>query len=170
MRSRAPTDKIEKHPPLTNSETTPSRFGTNRPGGSGATPVGALARTHRQDKNPPDDSVRIARGLRGSCRVHKPGVPRGSASTPGLGPGEQHVVRGPTQESKNTTGRKDSSVADRKVCPKEQNARSSTSLALLSDRSTRFGRQLPPDDLSNQKGLAQNAACYSDPVTPTGDP
>ena len=34
------------------------------------------------------------------CRVHKPGVPRGSASTPGLGPRKQHVVRGPAQEPK----------------------------------------------------------------------
>ena len=30
--------------------------------------------------------------LDGSCRVHKPGVPRGPASTPGLGPGEQPNV------------------------------------------------------------------------------
>ena len=35
-----------------------------------------------------------------SCRVHKPGVPRGPASTPGLGPGKQHVVRGSAQKPK----------------------------------------------------------------------
>ena len=55
-----------------------------------------------------------------NCRVHKPGVPRGPASTLGLGPGEQHVVHGPAQKSKNTTGQKDSPVADRKVFPKER--------------------------------------------------
>ena len=54
------------------------------------------------------------------CWVHKPGVPRGPASTPGLGPGKQHVVHGPAQESKNTTGREDSPVADREVYPKGQ--------------------------------------------------
>jgi len=69
--------------------------------GSGATPVGALARTHRQDKNPPVDSAQIARGLGGSCRVHKPRVPRGPASTPRLAPSRQHVTHGPAQESKN---------------------------------------------------------------------
>ena len=36
----------------------------------------------------------------GMCRVHKPGVPRGPASTPGLGPRRQHVAHGPAQESK----------------------------------------------------------------------
>ena len=54
------------------------------------------------------------------CWVHKPGVPRGPASTPGLGLGKQHTVHGPVQESKNTTGRKGSPVADRKVYPKER--------------------------------------------------
>ena len=113
------------------------------PRGSGATPVG-------NTENPPDSSARtaqglggytrgcarahpsarrkipctiplkITRGLRGSCLVHKPGVPQGPASTPGLGRRKQHVVHGPAQESKNTTGRKDSPVADRKVYPKEQ--------------------------------------------------
>jgi len=68
--------------------------------------VGALARTHHQDKNPPDDSVRIARGLGGSCRVHKPGVPRGPASAPGLGPGKQHVVHRLAQESKTQRARR----------------------------------------------------------------
>ena len=55
-----------------------------------------------------------------TCRVHKPGVPRGPAPTPGLGPEKQHVVHGPAQESKNTTGRKDIPVPDRKVYPKEK--------------------------------------------------
>ena len=57
------------------------------PGGSGATPVSALARTHRQNQeNPPNDSTQIVWGLRGSCRVHKPGVPHGLASQQRLGP------------------------------------------------------------------------------------
>ena len=34
------------------------------------------------------------------CRVHKPRVPRGPASTPGLIPRKQHVIHGPVQESK----------------------------------------------------------------------
>jgi len=40
------------------------------------------------------------------CRVHKPGVPRGPASTPGLGPRKQHVVHGPTQGSKTQRARR----------------------------------------------------------------
>jgi len=61
------------------------------PGGSGSTPAGVLTRTHRQDKNPLDDSTRIARGLRGSCRVHKPRVPHGPASQQRLGPADNIV-------------------------------------------------------------------------------
>ena len=58
------------------------------PGGSGATPAGALARTCRQDKNPLDDSTRITQGLGGSCWVCKPGVPHGPASQQSLGPAD----------------------------------------------------------------------------------
>ena len=49
---------------------------------------------------PPHNFAQIAWGLGGSCQVHKPGVPWGPASTPGLGLGKQHVVHGPAQESK----------------------------------------------------------------------
>ena len=61
------------------------------PGGSGATPAGALARTRCQDKNPPDYSTRIVRGLGVSCRVHKPEVPHGPASQQKLGPTDDVV-------------------------------------------------------------------------------
>jgi hypothetical protein len=37
-------------------------------------------------RNPPDNSTRIARGLRGSYRVHKPRVPRRPASPQRFGP------------------------------------------------------------------------------------
>jgi len=84
--------------------------------------------------------------LDGTCRVHKPGGPRGPASTPGLGPGEQHVVHGPAQKSKNTTSRKDSPVADRKVCPKERTPAHQL-LRPTSDRSARPGHR-PPREVS----------------------
>ena len=35
-----------------------------------------------------------------TCQVHKPRVPRGPASTPGLGPKKQHAVHGPAQKSR----------------------------------------------------------------------
>ena len=35
------------------------------------------------------------------CWVHKPGVPRGLASTPRLDPSRQHTTHGLAQESKN---------------------------------------------------------------------
>ena len=76
---------------------TPQTVLLEPPGGSGATPAGALARTRRQDKNPPDDSARISRGLGGSYRVHKPGVPWGPPSTPRLGPSRQHATDEPLQ-------------------------------------------------------------------------
>ena len=83
-------------------------------------------------------------------RVHKPEVPRGPASTPGLSPNRQHTTHGPTQESK-TTGRKGGPVTDRKVWTKRNGARSSTTLAHLSDRSACFRLQPPSDSLSDRK-------------------
>ena len=96
------------------------------------------------------------------CRVHKPGVPRGPASTPGLGLRKQHVAHGMAQKPKNTMGWKDILVLDQKVYPKEQNARSSTSSAHLSDRSTRFGQQPPPGGLFDRKAWPKTM-----PPTPT---
>ena len=79
-----------------------------------------------------------------------PGVPRGPASTPRLGPSRQHVAHGLAQESK-TTGRKGGPVTDRKVWPKRNSARSSTTSAHLSDQSACFGLQPPLDGLSDRK-------------------
>ena len=76
--------QTKKHA-YTPAETTPPTGSARTAWGSWATPAGALTRTRRQDKNPPDDSVQITRGLGGSCRVHKLGVPQGLASTPRLG-------------------------------------------------------------------------------------
>ena len=45
----------------------------------------------------------------GTCRVHKPRVPRGPASTPRLGPSRQHTTHGPAQESKNNRPEEQSS-------------------------------------------------------------
>ena len=84
------------------------------------------------------------------CWVHKPGVPRGPASTPRLGPSRQHITRGPAQGSR-TTGRKGGPVTDRKVWPKRNSARSSTTSAHVPDQSARFGLQPPPDGLSDRK-------------------
>ena len=104
-----------------------------------------------------------------NCRVHKHGVPRGPASTPGLGPGKQHVVHGPAQESKNIIGQKGGSVTDRKVYPKNKHP-------LVNF----FGPPLCPEhslrapaasERSLQsEGLAQSAASYSDPTFPTRGP
>ena len=102
------------------TQKTPQPVLPEPPGGSGATFAGALMHTHRQDKNLPDDSAQITWGLGGSCRVHKPGVPRGPTSTPGLGLGKQHVIHGPAQESKAQQAERTCPVADWKVYPKEQ--------------------------------------------------
>ena len=107
-------------------------------------------------KNPSDDSAQIARGLGSSCRVHKPRVPQGPASTPGLGPNRQHTTHGLAQESK-TTGRKGGPVTDRKVWTKRNSTRSSTTSAHLSNRTARFRLQPPPDGLSNRKA---GPKCY----------
>ena len=86
----------------------------------------------------------------GFCRVHKPRVPRGPASTPGLDPGEQPVAHGPAQKSKKQrVGRIDRSPIGRST--KRTNARSTTSSAHLSDRSARLGRRPPPGGLSDRK-------------------
>ena len=71
---------------LTPADKTPQTIPHGLPGGSEATPMGALARTRHQDKNPLDDSTRIAQGLRGSYRVHKPRVPNGPTFQQKLGP------------------------------------------------------------------------------------
>ena len=104
-----------------------------------------------------------------NCRVHKPGVPQGLASTPGLSLRKQHVSHGPAQESKkqraertvwSPTGRstqKDELPLDNFFGP-----------PLRTERSLRApsasGRSL------RSECLAKNATSYSDPVTPTGDP
>ena len=98
------------------------------------------------------------------CRVRKPGVPRGPASTPGLGPGKQHIFHGTTQKTK-------TQQAGRAV-------RSSTGRSTRKNRRplvSFFGPPLRPEHslqapaISKQslqsKGLAQNAASCSDPTT-----
>jgi len=79
------TKKTHAHSPADN---TPQTILLESPGGSGDTPAGALARTRHQVKNPLDDSTRIARGLGGSCQVHKPRVLHGPASQQKLGPAD----------------------------------------------------------------------------------
>ena len=103
------------------------------------------------------------------CRVHKPGVPRGLASTPGLGPRKQHVIHGPAQESK--TQRAGRTVRSPTKRSTQKNKRPLINF---------FGPPLRPEhslrapaasERSLQsEGLAQNAASYSDPASPTGDP
>ena len=51
--------------------------------------------------------------LKQMCRVHKPGVPWGPASTPRLGPSRQHVTHGPAQESKQQARRAVQSLTER---------------------------------------------------------
>ena len=100
------------------------------------------------------------------CRVHKPGVPRGPSSTPGLGPGKQHIFHGPAQKTKTQRARRE--------------VRSSTGRSTLKNRRPLvnfFGPPLRPEHslqapaVSKQslqsEGLAQNAASYSDPATLT---
>ena len=74
-----------KPPPLETRKNT-RRFYPNCLRAQGLHQQGAHARTRRQGKkNPLDDSARIARGLGGSCRVHKPRVPHGPAFQQRLG-------------------------------------------------------------------------------------
>ena len=102
--------------------------------------MGALARTHRQDKNPLDYSTRITWGLGGSYWVHKTRGPSGTGFRAKARP-----------KSLNTIGQKDGLVADQKVWTKRSGARSSTPSAHHSDRSTRFGLQMPSDALFDRK-------------------
>ena len=97
VRSCAPADETRTSP--TGNMRKPPDGSAQTTRGLGATPMGALARTRLQDKNPPDDSARIAQGLGGSCRVHKPGVPRGPASQQRLGPSRQRTTHGRAQVS-----------------------------------------------------------------------
>ena len=100
----------------------------------------------------------------GSCRVHKPGVPRGPASTPGVGPGKQHIFHGMAQKTKTQQG--------------GRVVQSSTGRSTRKNRRplvSFFGPPLLPEHslqapaVSKQslqsEGLAQNAASYSDPTT-----
>ena len=92
------------------------------------------------------------------CRVHKPGVPRGPASTPRLPLSGQHTTHGSAQGSK-TTGRKSGPVtsptARRLLQP------TSPTGALASD-SSRLRTASPIGR------LAQSATSDSDPASPTG--
>jgi len=94
LKTRAPIYTTQKH------REPPSRFCPNHPGARGLHPRVCSCTPASKTKNPSDDSAQIAQGLGGSCRVHKPEVPRGPASTPGLALGKQHIVHGPAQESK----------------------------------------------------------------------
>ena len=148
MRSRAPADKNKKPPPLA-TRRTPQTILLESPEGSRATPAGALTRTRRQDKNLPDDSARIARGLGGSCRVHKHGVPHGLASQQRLSPSRQRVTYGPTQVSEQQARRAIQSPAERSgrggATPVFRLQPTSLTRGLMSVSSP------PPDSLSDQK-------------------
>lgn len=147
----------EKHPqtilpePLPLTKQKPPSLTTRNPprtilpeslGGSGATPAGALTRTHHQDKNSLDDSTRIARGLGGSCRVHKPGVPHGSTSQLRLSPAGNVVDN--TQlmgrpkylndRPKGQSNHRPKGLVEEERCP-------FSTLAHLFDRSAHFGLQ-----------------------------
>ena len=63
----------------------PRQFCPNHPGAQGLHPRVRSRAPTIKTKNPPDDSTQIVRGLRGSCQVHKPGVPHGLASQQKLG-------------------------------------------------------------------------------------
>ena len=86
------------------------------------------------------------------CWVHKPRVPRGPASMPGLGPGKQHVVHGPAQESKTRR-------AGRAV-------RSPTGRSTQKNKRPLVNFFSPP--LRSEQSLRALAA--SDPASPTRDP
>ena len=116
-----------------------------------------------KNNNRPDDSTRIAQGLGGSCQVHKPRVPRGLASTPGLGLGKQHIVHGPAQKSKSQqAGRVVRSPTGRSTlknkCP----------FVNFFDPPLRSEHSLQAPAASKQslqsEGLAQNATSDSDPA------
>ena len=103
------------------------------------------------------------------CRVYKPRVPQGPASTPGLGPREQHVIHGAAQESK--TQRAGRTVRSPTKRSTQKNKRSLVNFfgpplrpkhSLRAPAASRWSLQ--------SEGLAQNAASYSDPASLTGEP
>ena len=138
--------------PLTN---TPKQFCSKSPRGLGATPAGALARTHGQDKNPLDDSTRITRGLGGSCRVHKTRGPSGTsfhakARSKSLKRQVGRAAQSPTGRS----GRRGRAPARRLLRP------TSTTGAFASTPAV-CGRPL------RSEGLAENTTSDSDPASST---
>jgi len=126
------------------------------PGGSRATPAGALERTHRQNKNPPNDSTRIAWGLGGSYRVHKPKVPHGPASQQRLGLAEDvandtQLLGWPKYLNDRPEGR--SNLRPEGLSKEER--RPLPTMARLSDRKDSFPT---PTHLSDRKAWPNNAS------------
>ena len=120
-------------------------------------------------RTPPAGSAQTTRGLGDSCRVHKPGVPRGPASALGLGPGKHHVVHGPAQESKKQqAGRIVRASTGRSTQKNKRPLFSFSGPPLRPEHSLRAPAASRRSLRS--EGLAQNVASYSDPVTPIGDP
>ena len=103
------------------------------------------------------------------CRVYKPRVPQGPALTSGPSPRKQHVVHGPAQESKTQrAGRIVRLPTGRSTQKNKRPLFSFFGPPLRPEHSLRtpaaFRRSL------RSEGLAQNAASYSDPASPTRDP
>ena len=116
-----------------------------------------LARTPGQGKNPPDDSTKIARGLGSSCRVHKPGVPHGSASQQRLGPAgnianNAQLTGRPNYLNDRPEGRSNHRP---KGLAKEER-RPLPTPARLSNRSARFGLQPVSGRPLRPEGLAKH--------------
>ena len=70
-------------------------------------------------------------------------------------------------KSLNTTGQRNGPATNWKVGPKKSNTRSSATSAHLSDRSSRFGLQPPPDGLSDRKACPEPYFRLRPHVSPT---
>ena len=125
------------------------------PGGSGATPVGALARTYRQDKNPPDDSTRITRGLGGSCRVHKTQGPSGTSFHTEARP--KSLKRQAGRVAQSPSGRS----GQRGTTPARRLLRPTSPTGAFASTPAASGWPL------RSEGLAQNTTSNSDPTSLT---
>ena len=154
VRSRAPADRT-KLPPLATRKP-PRRFCPNRPGSRGLHPRVRSRAPAIDTKNPPDDSTQIARGFRGSCRVHKPGVPHGLASQQRLGladnvANDAQLLGRPKYLNDRPEGR--SNLRPKGLAEEEWHPL--PTLARLSDRSARFDLQLAFGRPLRPEGLAK---------------
>ena len=102
-----------------------------------------------------------------TCRVHKPGVPRGPASTPRLGPSKQHATHGPAQVPECQAGGVIQSLIGR-------SGREGTTPVCRLQPASPTGAldpvtSPPPDGLFDRKAWPKTPLLTSTSHSPTGD-